>query len=42
MAVLVLDVGRLGTRRREQEGSSECGAERRGRILEDREAVERR
>jgi hypothetical protein len=27
-AVVVLGVGRLGTRRRAKEGSSECGAER--------------
>jgi hypothetical protein len=28
MAAVVLGVGRLGTRRRVKEGSSECGAER--------------
>jgi hypothetical protein len=30
-AAVVLGVGRLGTRRRAKEGSSECGAERRRR-----------
>jgi hypothetical protein len=44
MAVVVLDVEQLGTRRRAKEGSSKCGAERqrRGAFYRAGEAVGRR